>query len=272
MQNGKPEDALALMHQGLALARQQGERYTAGALLFNIAAITWEGEGPTDECERCYWEAAKLRRELGEQVSYANILSQVANIPLWRDGDVSTPLPALAEALAIAEEQDVPGTRAHVLAEMTTHRLVAGDYQEALALTDEVLSLASSHRGTWTWASMQHGIALLALGDIDTGLSFMKRSLTRMVEKHWKSFIGIFLPFLGIVLARRGEYEQATELLALGFSQLYTGRLDIDPLITQFRCEMERAVGEERFAILWERGRDLEVLSVANDVLRKLNS
>lgn len=268
-QSGKPKEALVVNRKGLALARRGETSNVASALLYGIGAIIRALDGPTDECERCLWEAVTLRREVGERRQYAVILAQAANLPLWRHGDVSSPLPGLMEAWRIVEDQALFEARAYVLIEMTTHRLVERDYQEALALSSEALSLVQNDADPWARASMQHGIALLALGSIEEGLTFMKRGLRRMRELHWPSFIRSYLPFLGVYYNQRGEHERAVELMAIGFDQRYTGRLDIDPQLAQLRSEMQATLGDERFAIAWTRGKAQRVLSVASAILRE---
>ena len=78
----------------------------------------------------------------------------------------------------------------------------------------------------------------------------------------------VLLAFPGVVLAELGEHEKAAELLALGLTDPYTpGRLQADPLIVRWRARLEETLGEEAFAAAWERGRKLDVLEAAADIL-----
>lgn len=270
---GQSEKALDLIHRGLELVRQTGDRYLTASILRSYGGLLRKLEGPTEEAERYYREAAKLRWEIGARIHYASNLAKLASFSVWREGDLARARPLLDEALTIAEEQNVPYVRAQILAELTTHRLIEGDYQDAMVLTDEALELAPSHGHTWARASFQRGIAFVALGKIENAIPLMKASLSRLIEQGWLSFLRTFLPFLGIILRERGDHERAAELLAFGLTHPHaSGRLEIDPLITRFRAELEGTLGEERFAAAWERSAQLDTLAVAAEVLEELES
>jgi DNA-binding SARP family transcriptional activator/predicted ATPase len=271
--SGQGDEAVHLQRQGLALARQAKNPYVTAGLLRSHGAMVWMLEGLTEEAERQQMEAAKLQQEMGEQVAYAYNLSELANMPVWREGDLSRAHAMLDEALAIAESQNVPDLTAHVLAEITTLRLIDGRYEEALALTEKVLDLAFDHLSTWTWAGFQRGIAYLGLGDIDQAARSMKLPLSRMIAEDWSGLLRNLVAFAGVILAERGQEERAAEVLALGLTHPHTpGRLEVDPLISRYRVQLEATLGKERFAAAWERGKQLDTLDVAAEVLEELES
>jgi predicted ATPase/DNA-binding SARP family transcriptional activator len=266
--NGQGERGIRLLRRGLALARQAGNHFLRAELLRSLGAMMWMLGGLTEEVEDFQVEAAALQREMGSWAAYAYNLSELANMPVWRSGDRSQAQAMLDEALTIAEEQNVPSLTAHVLAELTTLRLIDGRYDEALALNEQALALASNHLSTWTWASFQRGIAYLGLGRIDEARQAMKLPLSRMIEEDWSGLLRNLLSFAGIVLAEQGHESWAAELLALGLTHPQTpGRLAIDPLISRYRQKLENVLGPERFAAAWERGRELDALEAAAAIL-----
>ena len=268
---GRSEEALVLLQEALSLARCGGSPSSIVSTSLRLGRELRMLEGPSERAERYLWQGVRGLEERGEKMTYAEYLAKAANLRLWREGDVVSARPHVEEALTTAEELDVEWLRLFVLPEVTTHHLVEGDYEAALSLSGEVVS-----KNAWPeydgWARLQHGIALLAMDVTDEALPFMKQGLATLVELDQPGFLSSFLPFFGIVFAGRGEPERAVELLARGFTQPHaSGRLEIDPLITRFRAEMETTLGEERFAASWARGKELDAMSTAVEVLAALD-
>jgi hypothetical protein len=113
-------------------------------------------------------------------------------------------------------------------------------------------------------------VSLLGLRDIEQAIENMEESLARMVEQDWSGMLRELLAFPGVILAELGEHEKGVELLAFGLSDPYTpGRLQADPLIMRWRALLEETLGEKAFAAAWERGRQLDVLEAAADLLKR---
>jgi predicted ATPase/DNA-binding SARP family transcriptional activator len=269
---GYPHRAIELLRMKLPLARKAGDLFSVAQIVAALGAILWTyEEGPSERSERYYWEATQLRRRLGEKVTYAHALAEVVNMPLWREGDAAAAHPQLEEALAIAEEQNVAWVLYHIQTEINTHRLVAADYEEVLAVTEEVLASTSIHAGTRSWSNLQRGIALLALERTDDAIAHMTRGLAEMHALNWSVYLGPFLPFFGIIYARRGEYVRAVELLACGFARPNSsGRLEIDAMIKRFRAEMQDSLDHKAYACAWKRGTDLDPMEAAAAILEEL--
>jgi len=261
------EEALDLHRRALALAREAGDRFVAAALLHDLGSLTWALEGPSEATEGYYQEAANLYWEIGARAPYAISLAHLAGVPVWREGDLAKSHPMLEEALAIAAEQNIPLLRASALTTLATHRLLKGEYAAVLGLTEKILGLEEKNTWCWCWATFQHGVAFLALGRLDESLPFMKRGLSSLYITDHKSWIGAFLAYYGVLLARQGEHRWAAELLALGLTGPHGAGLEIDPLLTRTRAELAETLGEEAFAAAWQRGRQLEPLAAASEVL-----
>ncbi|MGD2078893.1 MAG: BTAD domain-containing putative transcriptional regulator, partial [Chloroflexota bacterium] len=187
--SGQGEEGINLQHRGLTIARRTKNPYITAGLLRSIGAMTWLLEGLTEMVETYQLEAADLQLEMGTRVEYAYNLSQLATMPIWRDGDLRHVHSMLNEAQAIAEEQNVPHLKAHVLAEMITVQLVEGRYQEALTMTEEVMVMAHQGLSTWIWAAFQRGIAYLGLGRIEEAIEAIKLPLSRMIEEDWSGLL-----------------------------------------------------------------------------------
>lgn len=269
----KIEKGIAVVRRALALARETGDLIVAAALLHNLGAVTWDQEGPTEAVEYYFREATDLHRQIGARANYGNSLSHVGFLLLWREGDLTKTQPILEEALAVAVEQNEPYNHAHRLTLLATHRLLAGEYDRVLALTDEALSLVEKNVWSWCWTTFQRGIAFFALGDLDAALPFLKRGLSRLNELSYHGWLVNSLAYSGALMARQGEHQWAVELLALGLTENHhRAGLEIDPLLTRTRAELEAELGEEAFAAAWERGKDLDPLAAAAEVLEMLES
>lgn len=178
----------------------------------------------------------------------------------------------LEEAWAIAAEQNSPLVRRCTLASLASHRLLEGQYEKVLVLTQEAIAVAEENTWAWSWATFQRGIAFFAIGEFDNALPLLKRALSR-VRHTLRQWLAVSLAYCGLVIARQGEHKRAVELFALGLSKPnYRRGLEIDPLLTRTRAELEGALGEERFAAAWERGKALDAMAVAEDVLAVLEA
>jgi len=262
---GRHEEARELARRGLALARQIGDRYVAAALLYNLAATS----NDTAEKSRYLEEAAKLQREIGERAGYARSLASLGAISLQREGDLAKARPLVEEAAAIAAEQNNPYARMLTLTVLAAHRLLAGQYEKVLAVTEEALALPETKGHRWWYeASGYRGSALLALGDVDAALPFIMRTLSWLIDKDEPDWLRASLAHCGVIIARQSRHEWATQLLALGLTNnIYRPMMEIGPLLTGTRAELEEALGEEAFAAAWERGKALDPQAVADDVL-----
>lgn len=179
----------------------------------------------------------------------------------------------LEEALAIAVKQNDSNERAHRLTLLATHRLLAGEYGKVLTLTEEALPLAERNTWGWCWATFQRGVASFALGNLDAALPFLKRGLSRLNDLSYPGWLVNSLAYCSAIIARRGEHEWGAKLLARGLSDNpHRPGLEIDPLIKRTRAELEDALGEDRFTAAWERGKNLDPMAAAEDVLAALES
>jgi len=266
------ELAIDLQRRALALARDAGDRFVASSLLGNMGVWTGHLRGPTEAVESYFREATKLAREIGNRPQYAHSLWPLAAIFLWRDGDLEKSRPMLEEAVDVAAEQNSLRIRTATLNALSTHRLVEGQYEKVLALTAETLSLAPKNGQAWCWATLLRGVAFLGLGDSGAALPHMKRGLSSLNVNMpgTADWVRAFLPYYGVLLGRQGKHERAAELLALGLTSHHRGGLAIDPLLKRTRAELEEVLGEERFAAAWERGKNLDPLTAAEEVLAAL--
>ena len=243
----------------------------AALLLRSLGWATWRADGPTEEAERYFEEAAQLQWEIGALAEYAYSLTSKARTLAWREGNLAASRPMLEEALTIASEYNHSYIRAAALAALATHQLIAGEHEAVLASTEEILALEQKMMESWCEANLQRGIVFLATGDLEDAIPFMMRALSYQIEAASPTVV-TYLPYCSVLLARLGEYERAVELLALGLTSSYRRLLELDPLLTRTRSQLEKLLGEERFAAAWERGRHLEVRTAATEVLAELES
>ncbi len=240
----------------------------AAALLYNLAATS----NKPAEKRRYLEEAAKLQRKIGERAGYARSLASLGAIAIQREGDLAKARPLVEEAAAIAAEQNNPYARMLTLTVLAAHRLLAGQYEKVLAVTEEALAVPETKGHRWWYeASGYRGSALLALGDVDAALPFKIRTLSWLIDQDEPDWLRASLAHSGVIMARQAQHEWATQLLALGLTNnVYRRAMEIDPLLRRTRAELEEALGEEAFAAAWERGRELDAAAVAADVLAAL--
>jgi DNA-binding SARP family transcriptional activator/predicted ATPase len=272
--NAYGHTALDLSHRGLAYAQEAGDRFVAAALWNNLGVITSALEGPSKAVENYYQECAKLIAGRGNREHSAIVLFNLANIPLFREGDLATSRALLDEAQAFADEH-LP-TYVGYPAGLAKHRLVEGRYEEVLVLTEEVLALVAVSAGhdpskMKAQVDLERGTAFLALGNREQAVRFMGRGLAVMVEHNFENLARNYLPFIGLLLAQRGEHERAVAFIAHGVTCAHArGMLEVVPLLQRARADLAEILGEASFAAAWERGRQLDAMAAAREILQEL--
>ena len=133
--------------------------------------------------------------------------------------------------------------------------------------------LAEKNTFDWGLARYVRSIAFIAAGKIFAALPFMKQELSALRDQGESSWLDALLAYCGVIFAGQGKHEWAVELTALGLTNpQYGGGLGADLLLTRTRAELKEALDEERFAAAWERGKKLDPLAAAGDVLAALES
>ena len=110
------------------------------------AALFWEGRAlgvrnRREEARRCFAEGAPLHQRLGDPFGQGWCLIWLADIARILDRDLDTAATILDEATELAERSGVPHVRAAALAERGDLCAWTGDYETALQLCDQSLTL-----------------------------------------------------------------------------------------------------------------------------------
>ena len=135
---------------------------------------------------------------------------------------------------------------------------IAGDYQRARAAYQQSLAknlaifirLTPPRAGPYQWVK---AIADIGLGDEAQATEELAIGLRQVIAGRELGNIALLLPVAALLLARRGNFTRAVELLALAYHHLgaYTGWLTKWALFADLRHDLETAWGAAEFRAIW---------------------
>jgi hypothetical protein len=112
------------------------------------------------------------------------------------------------------------------------------------------------------------------LGDRNQALHHAQTGLHGLIERYHAREAAHWLPIAALLVAEAGKKEHAVELIGLLFSHpaSFTGWLDRWPLWSQFRQNLEDALRSDAYAAAWERGAQMDLQTVAAQLLEEFGS
>jgi predicted ATPase/DNA-binding CsgD family transcriptional regulator len=226
-------------------------------------ALVQRTRGDYPEAERLFHEALAVYESLGDEGAIARTLDRLAmNSVVARDHDRARPL--FERSLGLFRQLGDPHGVALGLYGLAVTR-PAGGHVAALVQVNESLDIlrAVGDRRTFgkvLWCSADINADL---GGIETAEAQFEESLTLFVEFGDRWFSGLVLESAAFLAAEVGDTERAVRLLGAA-SAIWT-TLDV-PLMGHLRERHHRVLarargrlGEDRFAVTWEEGRQLPV-------------
>jgi predicted ATPase len=208
-------EAQQFHREALALRRALGDQRGVSN---SIASLSWTAllQGQFEEAERLLRESLALRQEIGDRgrvpLAYAFLGRTLAGQGRYEEARAAAQL-----GVTTMREMGSPVWLGYCLQWLGSVVLAGQAYAEAQAYLQESVALLreTGNREQLGWALAGLGYAARGLGDLRQAGQHLNEALRAAVE------IGAFaplinaLPAIALLLADRGEVEQAVELYAL---------------------------------------------------------
>jgi tetratricopeptide (TPR) repeat protein len=255
-----------LLEQGLAFAREAGDRWETAFSLSALAISQMENPG---DAWPLYEEALAIRRELGDRISIANSLRVMATMAAYQ-GDYVRARALSAETLSIHRELGPTGLLGMLFASGDLAR-IQGDHAAARAYFEELRAVAPKPQRNLEWTSDDgiYGLGELARDEGELGAA---RALLEECLASWRELgvvpawniardakrierraASLAVQPLGDVARYQGRYEEARALYEETLTHMRQLREDVyqqrlvagvllkQALVAQKQGDMQRA-------------------------------
>lgn len=263
---GGLEEYMRYTRQSLELARQIGDLFDEAMALGNLGWGSLDS-GDYAEAEGYAREANALSRQVGDRLALAHSLVHLGLCQVLF-GRLEEAQEAASEGVKIAEDVVFTLTQAFGLAVMSVRASLDGDYELGRDLAGESLDRHTNPSGDFLghWAQ---AMAFVGMGKMEQAWRQSLTALEICVRWSWDARATWMLPVLGIIRARQGQPERASEMLGLYFNHPMrpTGWAEKWPLLSEWQARLQENLGANSYQAAWERGRDLVLMKVVEALL-----
>lgn len=253
------KEGQALIDQGLQMAREVGDRKAQAKLLWlqlNLHRLTGRDSEALEAGER----SLKLMRKVAAQSDagrsqreqFAYTMHDLAHV--YRAvGDFKRGSSLTAEASKIWRELGNLPMLADSLASAVLHPLARGEYERAIAVSDEAFELSQSIDNRWnqSFSRLATGIAYQHLGQMARAIEVSQECVRLGREAGFPVPLVFTQPIIASVYIDLGAYERADALLQKIEHEVPEPFAYLAPVITIMRVERYLQAGDV------ERARDL---------------
>ncbi|MER3513087.1 MAG: hypothetical protein C4310_00625, partial [Chloroflexota bacterium] len=173
-----PAQAQVLADQALALASERGDRQAEAKTLWLLSLINIFTGHPREAV--VYGERSlAITRELGLHEQLAFTLNDITYAYRIVSDRVASALEALNEARALWQAQGNLPMLAGSLVSLSQFYQLAGNYEQALALSEEAYHISQSIDNLWdqSYSQMMIGNVYLDRGQVDQAIAIMEESI-----------------------------------------------------------------------------------------------
>ena len=255
---GDYDRAEELSREALELARSLNDERGVAEAYTGLALVT-RTRGDYTGAEKLFRDALETYEGLGEETGVARAVDRLA-MCLVVSGEMDRARPLFERSLGLFRLLGDSHGVALGLYGLAATRPLGAD-AEARRHADESLDILRAVGDRRAYGKTLWALADINadLGDADTAAAQFEESLTLFVEFGDRWFGGIVLESAAFLAAETGDAERAVHLLAVADS--IRTALEV-PLWVGFRerhdrvlAEMQRELGEGRFAAAWDEGR-----------------
>lgn len=206
---GKPEDAVRLNHEALALADQQGEAWRRSEARSSLA-YSYYGARQLERARALYVEALALAEE-AQDWSALGRAQNVAAIVLDALGDQQGERRSFELAITSARRAGAKIQEVQYLANLADFFLKNGDYKTALAQSERALPLARELKDSTseTVALANIGLAHISLQHLELGKRYVRDALAIDEARGSVSGVSDLWNELGTYLEKAGDLPGA---------------------------------------------------------------
>lgn len=258
---GRKDQAGALAHEALDLARQSGDRATIANALMQAASFQ-----PNDaETLRCLQDSLAIFRELGLVIKEAVCLLNMGNLAFKRrEYDAADRY--YQDSLTIFQKCTHRWGVANCLNNLGGVAFVRHDYDAARNYYREALGMAREmgDREVISLCLINLGQVSLRLGDPETAIRYFRQSLPEIQAIGATPYLLDVIAGMAELLARQGNHIQAAEWLGLALSRFPDRERDAFAETTL--AILRAALPADELAAALERGKALDVDQVIAEI------
>jgi predicted ATPase/DNA-binding XRE family transcriptional regulator len=246
--------------EALALAQEMGDIWGIAEALHHLGTQAMS-QGNYGRAVDRYEESLVLWRECGDGLHLGVTLIKLGDLASYFGGDANKAARLYEESLAL--HRDLADTRGmgHALAALADLAREQGDFERAEGLAAESLQLLHGleERHITAWVTAVLADVVLKQGDAARALALLRQSLVLAQTVGDRKIIAYMLDDLGRVAWDQARPERAARLCgaaaALRDAEATTIMPQQQSTYDHFLAELRQALGEDAFAVAWERGR-----------------
>jgi non-specific serine/threonine protein kinase len=264
------ESGTRLLHEAFALARELDDKWRQGVVL---GFLGWD---PRDVGQRFrYWEQAiQLYREVGDQISLANLLSLLAQFRIL-NGDLEIGEKYLEESMRLWQSNKRANVWEHPKVVKSMILVLRGEYEQAYTVLQGALLSAqeTGNRMSQLWLRARLGYVALHAGKLVEAHDLFRETL---LDFHRDGYtIGAVFTLEGIatLLIATGKPEKAARLI--GCADATREKIpDRRPVIEEADMYRNMAailsrIGPTGFEVAYDEGRSLRLEEAVADALEE---
>lgn len=253
-------------NQNLTLqqARKNGSPYHMFKILFR-RGWGYASDGQYEASQQCFIEALDIANQMGFRELGASCIGSLGVLATFHGDFEQAKLMAAQNLERVMQLTDV-GEQGVVKITQASIACFEGNYAEGWKLAEEARLLVKPNRMRERSAARALAIAEYGLGHFDKA---REQARWAMAEELSQGIRLWNMPIFALLAAHDGDAQGAAELLGLSFTHPASpiGWFENWPLLTDLRAQLAEQLGAEAYADAWQRGTELELASVVENLL-----
>jgi predicted ATPase/DNA-binding SARP family transcriptional activator len=256
----EPELGTELLHQALGLSQTLGDRWRQAIVL---GFLGWD---PRDLQQRfTHWEKAiQLYREVGDQISLANLLSLLAQFRIL-NGDIEIGEKYLDESMLIWKSNQRANAWEHPKLVKSLILMLRGEYEQAYTLLQGAWLSAqeTGNRMSQLWLRVRLGYVALRAGNLVEAHDLLAETLRNFHRDGYTIGATFALEGIATLLIATGKPEKAARLI--GCADATREKIpDRRPVIEEADMYRNMAailakIGPSAFEVAYDEGRSMKL-------------
>ena len=259
--HGDAASARPLFEEGLAIARELGDRKAEANLLCNLGDISIDSDPPA---ARAFLEQSlAAHREIGNPSGIAHASMLLGNVALRQESRAEAQA-LYAESLSLSRVLGNPQKTGHALWCLARGGMGQGDYAQARVLLEECVTLFRALKDPWglSAALALAGEAALQEAEYARAHPLLAEHLRLVTQMGMRRSAPWVLRCLGRLAAGRKEWARVTRVF--GAADTFQGNgAPLSPTESSALTAARAALGESAFAAAWSAGKVLSLEQAA---------
>jgi tetratricopeptide (TPR) repeat protein len=260
-----PASAQPLFEEGLAIARDLGDRKAEANLLCNLGDVAIDSR--PDEARAFLERSLAIHREIGNKSGIAHASLLLGNVALRQNRSVEAQT-LFAESLALNRALGNPQKTGHALWCLARCCIDEQHYAEGQALLEECMMLFRKLRDPWSLSAALAlaGEAALRSGEYAQAPALLTEHLRLVIRMGLNRSAPWMLRCFGRLAAARAKWERGARLFGAA-SSLEETNSSLLPTETTALEATQAALSAEAFNTAWDMGKAMTLEQAAEYAL-----